>query len=85
MSFREVFGFIKAQAGLSDCEMYAIYNMGQDYAIFLPEKDVDRVQGIVKRNGFECIDAGYIEDGERNVFLKQKDIILKGELLRLKL
>lgn len=82
---QEVFGFIKAHAGLSDREMYETYNMGQDYAIFVQAKDVSRVQDVVKENGFESIDAGYVEDGERSVVLKQKDIILKGELLRLKI
>ena len=55
-----------------------------DYAIFLPKKDSVKAQKIVKQNGFDSIDAGYIEKGERKVIIKPKNIILEGESLKLK-
>src|ERR1035437_446937 len=33
---QEVFNFIQENAGLDDLEMYQTYNMGMDYAIFVP-------------------------------------------------
>ncbi len=50
---QEVFLFIQKQANLSDFEMYQTFNMGMDYAIFLPEKDVKVAQKIVTKNRFK--------------------------------
>ena len=50
---QEVFNFIQKHAGLTDEEMYGTYNMGQDYAIFIPEKDVKKTLEIIKKNKFQ--------------------------------
>ncbi|MBI2431005.1 MAG: phosphoribosylformylglycinamidine cyclo-ligase [Candidatus Levybacteria bacterium] len=81
---QEVFNFIQKHAGLDDNEMYQTYNMGMDYAIFLPENDVEKAQSIVKQNGFESINAGYIQEGERQVIIKPKNLTYKGETLDLR-
>jgi phosphoribosylformylglycinamidine cyclo-ligase len=57
---QEVFLFIQKHAGLSDYEIYETYNMGQDFAIFLPEKDIKKTQQIVKKHKFESVNAGYV-------------------------
>lgn len=81
---QELFLFMQKHAELSDYEMYEEFNMGQDYAIFLPEKDVIKSQEIVKKNNFESLDAGFVKDGERKVNIISKNIIFKGESLQLK-
>lgn len=81
---QEIFLFLQEHTGMSDYDIYGTYNMGQDYAIFLPEKDVKKAQAIVKKNGFESLDAGYIEKGERQVILKPKNITYKGDRLDLR-
>ncbi len=81
---QEVFCFIQKHAALTDKEMYETYNMGMDYAIFMPEEHIDKAQSIVRQNGFEGIDAGYVENGERKVIIKSKNIILDGDSLKLK-
>lgn len=80
----EIFPFIQKHAGLSIYEMYDTYNMGMDYAIFLPSKDLAKAQKIVKKDGFESLDAGYIEKGERQVVIKPLDITFKGESLKVR-
>lgn len=80
----DVFKFIQKNANLSDEEMYGTYNMGQDYAIFLPSTDVQKAQEIISENGFESLDAGYLEEGVRKVILKSKDIIFEGYTLNLR-
>ncbi len=80
----ELFSFIQNNANLSDEEMYGTYNMGQDYAIFIPASDVEKTQAIIRENGFESLDAGFIEEGERKVILKDKNIIFEGETLNLR-
>jgi phosphoribosylformylglycinamidine cyclo-ligase len=81
---QEEFPFIQKYAGLSEYDMYHTYNMGMDYAIFLPEKDVKKAQQIVKKNKFESIDAGYVIKGERRVVIEPKDIVFEGESLQLR-
>lgn len=81
---QEIFLFIQKQANLDDYEMYQTYNMGQDYCMFLPPKDVMKAQKIVAQNGFESLDAGYVEKGERQVIIKPKNLIFKSETLDLR-
>ncbi len=81
---QEIFKFIKKEAGLDDYEMYQTFNMGQDYAIFLSAGDVAKAQEIISQNGFEGLDTGYIEEGERKVIIKPKNIIFEGETLNLR-
>lgn len=80
----EVFKFIQQEANLDDMEMYQTFNMGQDYAIFLPAKDVEKAQKIISKNDFESLDGGYVEYGARKVILKPKKIIFEGETLDLR-
>lgn len=81
---QKVFLFIQQHAALDDYEMYQTYNMGQDYAIFLPQEDTDKALETIKNNGFEGMDAGHIEEGERQVIIKPKSITFKGDTLDLR-
>ena len=80
----DVFSFIQKHANLSDYEMYETFNMGQDYAIFLPSKDITKAQKIITKNSFESLNAGYVSSGPRQVILKPKNIIFKSETLDLR-
>lgn len=81
---QEVFDFIAKHANLDDYEMYQTYNMGQDYALFVPPKDVDKCLQIIKKNKFAGLDAGYVEKGPKQVVIKPKNIIFKGDTLDLR-
>ena len=81
---QDVFLFIQKHANLSDYDMYQTYNMGQDYALFLPEADINKTQEVISKNGFESLDAGYVEEGKRQVIIQPKDIIFGGETLDLR-
>lgn len=81
---QEVFIFIQKQANLSDLEIYGTLNMGQDYAIFVPEKDVKKAQEIVKKDGFQSLDAGYVKKGKRQVKVLPINITFKSETLDLR-
>lgn len=79
-----LFTFIQKNAHLSDYEMYETFNMGQDYALFIPERSIEKAIKIVKKNGFEAIDAGYIEKGKRQVVIQPKNITYLGDTLDLR-
>ncbi len=81
---QEIFLFIQKHANLDDYEMYQTFNMGMDYAIFLPEKHIKKAQEIVKKNKFKSIDAGYVEKGERQIIIKPKNIVFKSDTLDLR-
>lgn len=78
---QEIFGFIQKHANLDDYEMYQTYNMGQDYIMFLPQQDMAKALEVVKLNGFEGLDAGYIEAGPRQVIVKPKKLTYSGETM----
>ncbi|MFA4830787.1 MAG: AIR synthase related protein [Patescibacteria group bacterium] len=80
----EVFSAIQKYAELSDEEMYGTYNMGMDYALFVAREDVEKTLLTIKKNGFEGINAGYIEHGNRAVIIKPKNIIFTAESLDLR-
>ena len=81
---QEIFTFIQDEANISDKEMYKTFNMGSDYAIFVPKKDVDKVRKILAKDGFESLEAGYIKKGVRKVILKPIGITFKGSSLDLR-
>ncbi|MBI5122513.1 phosphoribosylformylglycinamidine cyclo-ligase [Candidatus Roizmanbacteria bacterium] len=81
---QELFIFMQEHANLSDYEMYDEFNMGQDYALFLPEKDIAKAQEIIKNNNFESLNAGLVEKGERQVVIKSKNIVFEGDRLQLR-
>ena len=62
---QEIFLFIQRHTGLSDFEMYQTFNMGMDYALFLEEKQVKKARVVIKRLGFESLDAGYLKKGKK--------------------
>ena len=81
---QELFKFLQQESGLNDYEMYQTFNMGQDYAIFLPAKDVAKAQKIIKKNKFQSLDAGYIKKGEKQVIIEPKKLVYKGDTLDLR-
>lgn len=80
----ELFLFIQKHSNLSDEEMYATYNMGQDYAIFMTKEDIEKAKIIIKQDGFKSLDAGYLDEGERKVEIVQKNITFEGNTLDLR-
>lgn len=81
---QSVFAFIQKQTKLSDYEMYQTFNMGQDYAIFLPQKAVKETLQIVKKFGFAGLEAGDVKRGKKQVIIRPKKIRYEGVTLRVR-
>ena len=77
----ELLKFIQKEAGMSDTEAYGTFNMGMDYAIFLPAKNVEKCLEIIKTCGFNGIHAGYVEKGKKKVIIKPRNIVFEGNTL----
>ncbi len=77
-----VFRFIQEQSGNDDAEMYGNFNMGAGFAIFMPEAGVPLAQQIAMDNyGLNTGKAGNVENGQRQVIIRQKSLAYKGEVL----
>ncbi len=80
----ELFEVIQNHAGLSDYEMYETFNMGQDFALFVPPKDVSKTLDLISKHKFKGIDAGEVTKGKRQVIIKPKTITFDGSSLDLR-
>lgn len=80
----EIFQFIQKQSGNDDAEMYGTFNMGAGFAVYVAKKDVDKIQALAKKNGFESWHAGRVERGSRSVHILPKQIVYGSESLRVR-
>ena len=59
--------------------------MGAGFALFVSEKEIDRLMVLASGLDFKPIIAGYIEkSNDRNVVIKPKNLIYKGETLQIR-
>lgn len=79
-----LFQKIQKVGKLSDREMYATFNMGAGFAIYLPQKDVPKVQTIAKRLGFQSWHAGIVEKGLKQVIIEPLTITFSSEDLAIR-
>ena len=80
----EIFQFIQEKTKLSDQQMYQTFNMGQDYAIFVDKKDINKIKNTAAKFKFTSLDAGYIESGKRQTVIKPKNITFSSATLDLR-
>lgn len=71
-----VFYFIQENGPVSDEEMYATFNMGAGFALYVPEKEVALILEIAKRHGIRAFLAGHIEKRgeEKKVVILPKNL-----------
>lgn len=79
-----IFPFIQKNSGLSDCEMYATFNMGAGFAIFVAEKDTEKVLDFGKKHKIKAWLVGRVQKGQKEVIIRPLDIIFKGEELQIR-
>lgn len=74
-----IFDFLQEQYGVSDEEMYRIYNMGAGFAAYVKPEYVQPLSDIATDLGFEgAWDAGRVEAGPKQVIIEPFDIVLAG-------
>ncbi len=76
-----IFSFIAKQSGNNEKEMYSNYNMGVGYAVYVPSNQASRVVTIAKTHELRAWVAGTVKKGPKQVSIKPKNIIFKGESL----
>jgi phosphoribosylformylglycinamidine cyclo-ligase len=84
MPVQPEFDLIQELSGMDDQEMYATFNMGAGFAIFLPEEEAAKVVEIAADQGFKAIIAGRVEQGEKQVIIEPKNITFGSETLEVR-
>jgi len=71
-----VFRFIEERGPVTEEEMYATYNMGAGFALYIDPQDADKVVRISGMHGIKAWKAGHIEkrSDERAVVIEPKGI-----------
>lgn len=82
---QEEFELIQRISNNTDEEMYGTFNMNAGFALFVPQNDVEKVQRIALEDyNLQTLNAGYVEEGEKQVFIQPKNIIYKADALNIR-
>ncbi len=76
-----LFDCIQKYSGNDDTEMYGNFNMGAGFALFVPQKQVEKTQVIAKKLRFKTWKAGVIENGPKQVVIRSRNIIFSENTL----
>ena len=79
-----LFELIQKHSGNDDQEMYGNFNMGVGFAIVVSSQDAEKVIDAAQKNNLKALNAGIVTKGERQVVIKPKDIVFKGESLQVR-
>lgn len=71
-------------AGIDNAEMYATFNMGIGFAIFVPPAHADEVIALAKQNGVKAIRGGTVKRGEKQLVIKPIDLTFSSETLEVR-
>ena len=69
-----IFNFIKENSDNTDEQMYATFNMGAGFAIYLPANQVDKAQSIIAKHNLKSWNAGEVKTGEKQVVINRGTI-----------
>jgi phosphoribosylformylglycinamidine cyclo-ligase len=80
-----IFDFLQEQYGVSDEEMYKIYNMGVGFAAYIKPEFTRSLSDIANDLGFEGAgDFGSVEAGPKQVIIEPLNVILDGVTLAIR-
>ncbi len=77
-----VFELIQQRGGISDAEMYQVFNMGIGFCVIVPDSEWVRqaVHKTARKHGVQTYEIGeVVEDPQRRVFLTQKSLVGIGD------
>lgn len=65
-----IFDFIQENGPVEIAEMYGNYNMGAGFALYVSDKDVEKVLEVATVQGLKAFKAGFITAGEKKVEIR---------------
>ncbi len=66
------------EAGVSLRDCLATFNWGIGFYIFVPEKEAERTLAVGRKAGYDLLDLGQVEAGERRVIFEPEKITLSA-------
>ena len=73
-----IFPLVQRAGGVSDAEMYRVFNMGVGFCVIVTPDGADRVTQLAEASGFAAQRLGHcVEDPGRRVWLEPKDLVGK--------
>jgi phosphoribosylformylglycinamidine cyclo-ligase len=79
-----LFELLQKESGNDDKEMYGNFNMGAGFALFVNTQDAEKILLAAEKNNLKAWNAGVVENGEKQIVIKPKDIVFKGESLKVR-
>lgn len=79
-----IFEFIQKQSGNDESDMYANFNMGAGFAVYLPANQVERAMKVAEKDKFKSWNAGIVQNGPKQVIIKPKNIVFTAENLAIR-
>lgn len=79
-----LFELMQKESGNDDKEMYGNFNMGAGFAVFVNAEDAEKIIQAAKKNNLKAWNAGVVETGEKQIVIKPKNIVFKGESLQVR-
>jgi phosphoribosylformylglycinamidine cyclo-ligase len=78
-----IFRLIQSYGGVSNAEMYQVYNMGIGFCVLVAEEDRDTALSILQRRGRRARVIGrVIEDDSKGVYLPHQGLVGHGKQFR---
>ncbi|HSX52849.1 MAG TPA: AIR synthase-related protein [Patescibacteria group bacterium] len=78
------FEFIQKQLGIDSSEMYANFNMGAGFAIYVPEKQAQKVVVAAAKLHLKAWVAGQVKKGPKQVIIEPLDITFAADSLEVR-
>lgn len=79
-----VLRFMVEKGPVEEKEAYGNLNMGAGFAVFVPEKDVEKVVRVSKKHKIKAYLAGKVEKGQKRIIIEPKNIVFEGESLKVR-
>jgi len=76
-----IFDFLQQHGPVDDAEAYSNLNMGAGFALYVTEAQAIQVIDIAQNLGLRAFVAGHIEEGDKKVVIKPKNLEYSGETL----
>lgn len=80
----DIFNFIQDESNLSNKEMYATFNMGAGYAIFVEKRNTEKILSICKKHNIKFWIAGHVENGSKKIIIKPRNITYNADELNIR-
>lgn len=76
-----IFDFIQKQGGSTDTDMFATFNMGAGFAVYLPAAQTEKAQTILAKHNLKSWNAGVVQNGPKQVVIRPKNITFEAQTL----